>query len=147
MPTLPSYKLANGLPEASPSAQLRHRHVLIINRDPAFLDVARVLLQDEGYNVTTTNLVVRSFLMIQAVRPDVLVIDLALDDDEIWQLVDMLRLHRTTAQIPVVFTATDPALLERAQHLPAPAGSRFLFHKPFTVGDLVDTVHAMVGPA
>jgi CheY-like chemotaxis protein len=131
----------------TPTGQLRRRHVLIVNRDPAFLDVARVLLQDEGYNVTTTNLVPRSFLMIQAAHPDVLVIDLAIDGEAIWYLVEQLGAYGTTARIPIVFTSTDPALLERAQNRHVPAGGRFLFHKPFGVGNLVDAVHALIGPA
>jgi CheY-like chemotaxis protein len=129
------------------SEQMRRRHVLIINRDAALLDGARALLQDERYNVTTTSLVPRTAWMINALAPDVIVVDLAFDEPELWVFVEHLVTSSRLQVIPVIFTATDPALLERAQSMPHYAGGRFVFLKPFRAADLVDCVHALVGPA
>jgi DNA-binding response OmpR family regulator len=60
--------------------QMRRRHALIVNRDAALLDGARALLQDERYNVTTTSLVPTTTAMITALAPDIVVVDLALDE-------------------------------------------------------------------
>ncbi|HEU0116129.1 MAG TPA: response regulator [Thermomicrobiales bacterium] len=137
--------------DADPSAPLREqmgrRHVLIINRDAALLDGARALLQDERYNVTTTSLVPRTPFMIAALAPDAIVVDLALDEPELWDFVDRLMMRPPLRHIPIIFTAADPALLERAQALPHFAGGQFAFLKPFRPADLVDCVHALVGPA
>jgi CheY-like chemotaxis protein len=127
--------------------QMHRRHVLIINRDAALLDGARALLQDERYNVTTTSLVPRTGWMIHALAPDVIVVDLALDEPELWQFVGRLLGEPRLQVIPVIFTAVDPALLARAQALPHQLGGRFVFLKPFRAADLVDCVHALVGPA
>ncbi|HEU0115985.1 MAG TPA: hypothetical protein VFQ80_14965, partial [Thermomicrobiales bacterium] len=127
--------------------QMGRRHVLIINRDAALLDGARDLLQDERYNVTTTSLVPRTPWMIAALAPDVLVVDLALDEPELWRFVNRLLTTPRLQVIPVIFTATDPALLDRVQEMPHVAGGQFAFLKPFRPADLVDCVHALVGPA
>jgi hypothetical protein len=37
--------------------QMRRQHIFVVNGSAEFLDVVRELLQDEHYNVTTTNFV------------------------------------------------------------------------------------------
>ena len=37
--------------------QMARQHVYVVNGSPGFLEVVRELLQDEHYNVTTTNFV------------------------------------------------------------------------------------------
>ncbi len=126
--------------------QMLRRHVLIINRDAALLDGARALLQDELYNVTTTSLVPRTPWMIQALQPDLIVVDLAFDEPVLWKFVENLVTAPHTQNIPLIFTSADPDLLERAQRIPRLMGRRFTFLKPFRATDLVDCVPALIGP-
>jgi hypothetical protein len=42
-------------------AQMRRQHIFVVNGSVEFLDVVRELLQEERYNVTTTNFVPRTF--------------------------------------------------------------------------------------
>ncbi|MFN8661926.1 MAG: hypothetical protein U0075_08545 [Thermomicrobiales bacterium] len=129
------------------SEQMRRRHVLIINRDAALLEGTRALLQDERYNVTTTSLVPTTTAMITALAPDVLVVDLALDEPELWRFVERLASAPWLRKIPVIFTAADPAMLQRANRIEHQGGGRFEFLRPFRPADLVDCVHALIGPA
>ncbi len=133
--------------DSTPSEQMQRGHVVIINSDPAFLDAARVMLQAGHYNVTTTNLMPHTYQLIEAARPGVLVIDLTIEEPAIWALVEQLRDGHRTRQLPIVFTSTEDALLDRAERRPWPAGGRFLFLKPFRPQDLADVVHALAGPA
>src|SRR3954451_4264869 len=77
--------------DPTPSTQMRRHHVVIVNSDPGFLDAVRVLLQGNDYNVTTTNLVPRSYDLITAAGTDVLVIDLTIEEPAIWALVQQVR--------------------------------------------------------
>ena len=61
--------------------QVPRRHVFAINSSPAFLNVVRELFQEEGYNVTTTNFAPNSFAQIEALRPDALIIDIAIGQE------------------------------------------------------------------
>ena len=56
--------------------QMARKHIFVVNGSAEFLDIMRDLLQEEQYNVTTTNFVPRTFEQIEALRPDLLMIDL-----------------------------------------------------------------------
>jgi hypothetical protein len=58
--------------------QGERKHILVVNGDPAFLEMVRELLQLYDYNVTTTNFVPRTFRQIEARRPDLVIIDLVI---------------------------------------------------------------------
>jgi CheY-like chemotaxis protein len=108
---------------------MRRRHVLIVNRDAALRDGTRALLRDERCNVTTTSLVSRTPWMIQALLPDVIVVDLALDEPELWKFVERLASSPWLRKIPIIFTAADPALLDRAQAIDHHAGGDSSFSR------------------
>lgn len=131
----------------APSEQMARQHVVIVNSDPAFLDAVRIILQAVKYNVTTTNLVPLTYQMVAAVGADVLVIDLAIGEPEIWSLVEQLREGELTRSLPIVVTATKPDLLERAQEERWRAGGRYVFLKPFDPQDLLDAVQSLIGGA
>jgi CheY-like chemotaxis protein len=101
------------------AAQLDRQHILVVNSDPAVLDLARALLQDARYNVTTTNAVPRTFALIAAAQPALLVVDLAVTENSGWDLLVRLHAETATAAIPVIVTARDPRLLAYADRYPA----------------------------
>ena len=49
--------------------QMQRQHIFVVNGSADFLDVVRELLQDEHYNVTTTNFVPQTFQQIEIARP------------------------------------------------------------------------------
>lgn len=130
-----------------PSPNTKRKHVIIVNSDPKFLDAARVVLQDGRYNVTTTNLVPLTYQMVASLGASVLVIDLMIDQPQIWVLAEQLRLGDKTRMLPIVFMSTNPQLLEKAERLPWRSGGRYVFVKPFSTVDSVDVIHSLVGSA
>ena len=65
-------------------SQEQRKHVFAINTSPEFLNIVRELFQEEGYNVTTTNFAPNSFAQIEALRPDALIIDIAIGEQAGW---------------------------------------------------------------
>jgi DNA-binding response OmpR family regulator len=127
--------------------QMTRKHVFVVNGLPDFLDIVRQLLQDENFNVTTTNFVPLSFETIEAAQPTMLVIDLVLGEEAGWELLTRLRHSATTRDIPILLLSTTPDLLERArQQHEQFGGDRYLI-KPFDLDDLLDTIHEMIGEA
>ena len=51
------------------------KHIFALNGAPEFLNIVRELFQEEGFNVTTTNYVPRSYDQIAALQPDLLIVD------------------------------------------------------------------------
>lgn len=123
------------------------KHVFVINGAPEFLDVVRVLLQDESYNVTTSNFVPRSYEQIAGLQPDALVVDVVVGQQAGWELLERLHADAATAGIPVLVVSTDPRLLQRARDEADRFGSNRYLDKPFDVDDMLAAIRAMIGPA
>lgn len=128
-------------------AQMGRRHILMVNRSPAFLDFVRVILDDASYNVTTTNAVPLTFELIRGARPALIIVDLEITEQSGWDL--LIRLHREaiTARIPVVITAKDDRLLAHAHRYPDLYGGQIKLVVPFTTETLLDAIHTLVGTA
>jgi DNA-binding response OmpR family regulator len=133
--------------ESHERAQMGRQHIFIINGSPDLLDLLRVLFQRAEYNVTTTNFVPETFEQIAALRPAVLVIDLAVGQQAGWALLERLRAGAQTRGIPVVLFSTDPRLLARAQADPARYGGDAFVTKPFDVAEMLAVVERLIGTA
>jgi DNA-binding response OmpR family regulator len=123
------------------------RHVFAVNGSPAFLDAVRQLLQEERYNVTTSNFVPRTFDQIAALEPDLLIVDLAYGIKAGWELLERLTLEAQTHDIPVIVVSTDPAYLREAQANHARYGGQRFIVKPFDVDELLKAVDELIGGA
>jgi CheY-like chemotaxis protein len=123
------------------------KHVYMLNGSPELFDVIRVLLQEEHYNVTTTNFVPLSFATIESAQPDLLLIDLALGEAAGWDLLEHLRAMASTRNIPIVLMSTSPRLLHQAhKHAATLAKDRYL-GKPFDLAYLLRIIGEMIGTA
>lgn len=123
------------------------QHIFAVNHEPEFLDVLRVLLQDEHYNVTTTNYVPSTWKQIAALQPSLLLIDLAPQYQAPRDLLEHLHAEGVTSRIPIVVTSTQPSLLERVQGEHDRYGGDRLVAKPLDLDTLMDAIRSLIGPA
>ncbi|MGI8406086.1 MAG: response regulator [Thermomicrobiales bacterium] len=91
--------------------RMDRKHVLAVNGDPLFLDLIRELLQEEQYNVTTTNYVPKTFDLIACLQPSLLIVDLVIGEAAGWELLGHLQREAITRGIPVFATSTMQHLL------------------------------------
>lgn len=131
----------------SETEQLERQHIFAVNGSPEILDLVRKLLQDENYNVTTTNFVPGTFDQIEALNPDLLIIDLVVGVRAGWELLDRLQADAGTRGMPMIVFSTDPDLLEQAQALDTPGGRRRFLAKPFSLAALLALVDELIGTA
>jgi len=127
--------------------QMTRKHVYVVNGAPEFLDIVRELLQDEHYNVTTTNFVPRSFESIEAAQPQLLIIDLVIGERAGWDLLTQLREAISTRDIPVLLVSTRRQLLEEARERHEEFGGDRYLVKPFDLDDLLQEVEDLIGAA
>jgi two-component system response regulator VicR len=127
--------------------QMRHQHIFVVNGSADFLDVVRALLQDEQYNVTTTNFVPLTFKQIEIARPSLLIIDLIHGERAGWDLLAELRHEAATRDIPVILVSTSNQLLEKAETERVIWGGDRYFLKPFSLDALLQAIQELVGPA
>jgi CheY-like chemotaxis protein len=127
--------------------QMQRQHIFVVNGSAAFLDVVRELLQDERYNVTTTNFVPQTFKQIEISRPSLLIVDLIHGEMAGWDLLTELRHEAATRDIPVILVSTSERLLEKAETERVIWGGDRYFLKPFSFDALLQAIDELIGPA
>ena len=127
--------------------QMQRQHIFVVNGSAEFLDVVRELLQDEQYNVTTTNFVPHTFEQIETARPSLLVVDLIHGEMAGWNLLAELRHEAATRDIPVILVSTSKQLLEKAEFERVIWGGDRCFLKPFRLDALLRAIQDLIGPA
>ena len=125
----------------------RRKRLFAINTSPEFLNIVRELFQEEGYNVTTTNFAPNSFAQIEALRPDALIIDIAIGQEAGWELLEQLDADADTAGIPALIVSTDPRLLARAEAHAARYGTHRFLEKPLDLEAMLGAIREMIGEA
>jgi two-component system, OmpR family, response regulator MprA len=125
--------------------QMGRKHVVVVNDAPEVLQLVRRLLQDERYNVTTTNYVPQTFEQIGALAPDLILVDLAAGRRGGWDLLERLHAGAATRGIPVIVTSTDRQLLDRARGDAARAGADGVLMRPFDLEELLDAIQQRIG--
>ena len=139
-----TYEQAGG--RATPE-QMERQHVYIVNGSSAFLEVVRELLQDEHYNVTTTNFVPNSFETIETAQPSLLIVDLVFGEQAGWDLLTQLRAAASTRDIPVLLVSTTQGLLDEAREQHAMYGGDRYLVKPFDLDELLSLIDELIGKA
>jgi DNA-binding response OmpR family regulator len=139
--------MADGNQGAGESRQMQRKHVFVVNGASEFLEIIRDLLEDEHFNVTTTNYVPRTFDQINVLQPDLIILDLVVGKQAGWDLLERQQAEATTHGIPVLLVSTDPQLLDRARSEPERYGVHRSVAKPMDLEDLLDAVHAAIGGA
>ena len=133
--------------------QGQRRHILVINDTPAVLDLFRDLLEGEGYRVSTdtfTVVVETKLAEVKELKPDLIILDYIVGSEGLgWQLLQLLRMDRATAAIPVIICTAAVRQIEELQgHLRAMGVTVVL--KPFDIDQMtaeIDRVWQRTGDA
>lgn len=123
------------------------QHILAINNAADVLALFTDLLEEEGYRVSTQLYTERDLPKIVAQDPDLIILDdMWATEDDGWTLLQMLRMNRATAEVPIVLcTGAVTHVRETEGHLEA-MGVAVVF-KPFHIDDLLETIHRVLGDA
>ncbi|HJT54903.1 MAG TPA: response regulator [Ktedonobacteraceae bacterium] len=121
--------------------------ILVIDDNQSILDLYCTLLESEGYEVSTSMVAYEQPADIEALHPDLIILDVKLNSQyDGFLLLQKLKLYRPTKDIPVILcTAAVQAMQEqeeilRQKHIP-------LIYKPFDLDELLQVVHQLLPPA
>ena len=113
-------------------------HVLVVDDDPSIRGFLQVVLQAEGYSVSTANDGCEALARIVERAPQLLLLDLSMPVMNGWEVYD--RLRAINSGIPVVFmTAGLSARVEAEAR-----GVAGYLAKPFEVDEMLRIVGALV---
>jgi len=113
--------------------------IFIVDDDPDILDILKMMLQIQGYQVqATTN--ATDVLAITDPKPDLVILDLWVSGNDGRDIFTQLRRLEHTKQIPVVFMSANSRLKEIAAEY---AVDDFI-EKPFDMAYMLDKINEVL---
>lgn len=121
----------------------RKKRILVVNDDPAILELFRDLLSEEGYEVTLDKFARQTGELLQSIKelePDLIVMDFIIGrEDSGWQLLQVTKMDRSTREIPVIVcTGAVKQVTELSAHLDG-MGVHVVI-KPFDIDHLLEVI-------
>ncbi len=116
------------------------KHILVVNDTQEILDLFRMILEDEGYRVTSLGFAVEDLRKIIDAAPDLVVLDLVFDREYVgWQTLQKMKMHRDTEKIPVLVCTAEIRKAQEIQGYLTEKGVGLLL-KPFDIDELIAQV-------
>lgn len=124
----------------------KKKHILVVNDDPAILELFRDLLVEEGYEVTLDKFARQTGELLESIkdlRPDLAIMDFIIGgEDSGWQLLQATKMDRATKDLPVVVcTAAVKQITELSDHLDSL--DVHVVIKPFDIDVLLKIIHTV----
>ena len=120
--------------------------IIVVDDNSIYLELIKELLNDEGYTQVQCLRGLEVFDIVRQEQPTLVILDInsARPGDD-WRILDLLRLHPATTNIPVIVCSTDPYILrEKAAWL---AEMRCdTLEKPFDLDALLTKIRVVLGP-
>jgi len=77
--------------------------ILVINDTQELLEMFRLLLEQEGYEVVLSGMPILKVSEIEEIQPDLIVLDIVFGDNKTgWQILQMLKMQRSTERTPII---------------------------------------------
>ncbi len=116
------------------------KHILVINDTQEILDLFRMILEEEGYQVTVLGFAVEDLRKIIDIAPDLVILDLVFDREYFgWQTLQKMKMHRETEKIPVLICTAEIRKAQEIQGYLTEKGVGMLL-KPFDIDELISQV-------
>jgi DNA-binding response OmpR family regulator len=122
--------------------------IMVVNDTQEILDLFRELLTSEGYEVSLHSYGKREIQEVIQIAPDLIISDWPPLEREVhgWQFLQMLKMSRETAHIPIVVCTTNLRSIEDNQAWMTSKGIRVVA-KPFDIDELFAAIEVLLGKA
>jgi DNA-binding response OmpR family regulator len=119
--------------------------ILVVNDTEEILELFRLFLEEEqGYDVVLAGFPFQQIKDVEAIQPDLIIMDLIFDDEKSGlQMLQMLKMQRSTANIPVII-CTGALQLIREQEGYLVSQSVHVVYKPFDLDHLLENVKQLL---
>jgi two-component system alkaline phosphatase synthesis response regulator PhoP len=116
-----------------------NHHVLVVDDEPAIVEIVRDYLADAGYRVSTARSGDEALRQIRSIRPDLIVLDLGLPGLD---GLDITRTIRASSRVPIIMLTARSAEADRVVGLELGADDYVV--KPFSPRELLARVRAVL---
>lgn len=115
-------------------------HVLVVDDEQSIVGFVRLVLEDEGFRVSTASNGVEGLACLDSVSPDIILLDLTMPVMDGWEFVRRLQ-ERGIGTPVIVMTAGYRANLEAQRN-----GAAGFLGKPFDIEELLGVLREHTGP-
>lgn len=122
-------------------AVMKTKRVLVVDDDEDILDVIRIILEDEGYEVTTLNNGNDVSKNVAASKPDLILLDVMLGGMDGREICKDLKSNSMFQLIPIVMISASHNLQDQLQQ---PKSANAFIPKPFDIDNLINVVNAQL---
>lgn len=127
------------------------KRILVIDDQANLLSLLRMLLEDEQYQVSVLQDGRNAVARIREDPPDLVILDLRLGATSGTDILESLRAHEATAEIPIIVYTAAVLGAESVSNLISGNPARYtnvsVVQKPFELDTLLERVQQMVGAA
>jgi DNA-binding response OmpR family regulator len=119
--------------------------ILVVNDTQEILELFRMLLEEEeGHEVILSGFPFEQISDVEKIKPDLIILDFIFGDQKSgWQMLQMLKMQRSTADIPVIVcTAALDAVREQEGYLVSKGVH--VVYKPFDIDQLISNVRQLL---
>ena len=118
--------------------------ILVVNDTQEILELFRMLLEGEGYEVVLSGFPIQQMSDIEQIHPDLIILDLVFGDQKSgWQMLQMLKMKRSTASIPVIVCTAALSMVREQEGYLVSQGVHVVF-KPFDIDHLLTNIKQLV---
>lgn len=118
--------------------------VLVINDDESILELFKLILEGEGFEVVSSVEAIENITDVERVHPDLVILDLKLGmQQEGWTMMQKIRMYPPTQHIPMILCTA--ALNEvREQEGTLQDKNIPVVYKPFSIDELLHAIQAVL---
>src|SRR5438132_11943226 len=114
--------------------------ILVINDTQEILDLFRILLEEEGFEVVLSGFPFQQVSEIEQISPDLIILDIIFGDEKTgWQMLQLLKMKRSTASIPVIVCTAALNVVREQEGYLVSQGVHVIF-KPFDIDHLLANI-------
>jgi DNA-binding response OmpR family regulator len=120
------------------------KKILAVDDEPNILMSIEFILEMEGYEVHTARDGEEALEVAERVRPDLILLDVNMPRKDGYEMCRILREREDLAATKVIMLTAKGQTLERKKGLEV--GADDYVTKPFSAGDLLEKIRAMIEP-
>ncbi len=113
------------------------KKILIVDHNALMLDVMTYILISNGYEVISISNGNEVFSHVKTDHPDLIILDALLPGIDGIEMCQLLKLNKTTQNLPVIICSGDDEIDQSLTQTGAPDD---VLHKPFDIHSLIEKV-------
>jgi DNA-binding response OmpR family regulator len=116
-----------------------HKKIMIADDDPGILDALKIILEDEGYDVSVT-VNGETLLKMKKEFPDLLLLDIWMSGMDGRDICKRLKKQQLTKDIPIMMISAN----KDVKDISLACGADDFLSKPFDIDDLLEKIKKLL---